>query len=185
VTADPTTHDVYLVDPTYNTVSVFDESGDANRGRVMARIDAGGEPQMAAVDPGNGNVYVGNYSSNTVSVIAPPADLAVTVIRSPAASPFSVTVTVADHGPLAARATTKQVPAGLTVISTPGDSTDHGTLVWASRDLTPGASVTYDLTVAVAGGIHATVELGGVTTAAATYDLDHADNTAFLTLRLG
>ena len=186
VAADPTTHDVYLTSPG-NDVSVFDESGDADNGKVKASVGVGNVPETVAIDPSNSNVYVTNLWDNTMSVIAPPADLAMTVTGpSHAASRFSVTVTVADHGPHAARASTNLlIPPGLTVISAPGASLDHGTLVWAAQHLAAGASVTYHATLAVAAGVHGTVQLGGVTTGAATYDPDPADNAAFLTVRLG
>ena len=117
VTVDPTTHDVYVANAVDNTVSVIDGAD-----HKLARLTVGTEPEALAVDPGNGNVYVADTAANTVSVITPPADLAMTVNGPPSAtSPFSVSVTVTDHGPAPAARTTANllVPQGLAVISAP------------------------------------------------------------------
>ena len=69
VVVDPNTHDVYVADGNANTVSMIDESGDANTGKVTATIGVGNVPNALAIDPSNQNVYVTNSQADTVSVI--------------------------------------------------------------------------------------------------------------------
>jgi YVTN family beta-propeller protein len=71
VAVDPTNHNVYVTtyDQTMSpqdisSVSVIDESGDANSGRVTATIPVGNTvPSAIAVDPTNHNVYVTTYGN--------------------------------------------------------------------------------------------------------------------------
>ncbi len=69
VAVDPTTHNVYVADGNADTVSMIDESGDANTGKVTATIGVGSVPNALAVDPSNQDVYVTNSQDFTVSVI--------------------------------------------------------------------------------------------------------------------
>ena len=79
IAVDPSTHYVYVANNGDNTVSVIDESGDAQTGTVIATISVGNTPSAVAVDPfgwwseptPSHNVYVTNQNDGTVSVISP------------------------------------------------------------------------------------------------------------------
>jgi len=126
VAVDPTTHDVYVANAGSNpgTVSVIDESGDANTGSVTATIPVGDDPDAVAVDPTTHNVYVTNSGSNTVSVIN--ADKVVTtIVDSSIDSPDAVAVDPTTHN--------------VYVVDTNDDGDDMASVIDESGDAHTGA----------------------------------------------
>jgi YVTN family beta-propeller protein len=72
VAIDPSTHNVYVANEGSDSISVIDESGDADNGTVTATVPIGSQPYGVAVDPVSHSVYVTN--GNTVSVIDESGD---------------------------------------------------------------------------------------------------------------
>ena len=90
VAVDPYTHNAYIANSGDGTVSVISETVAPVTGTVIGSpIQVGNEPDAVAVDPfapfpANDNVYVANYSDDTVSVIDESGDANTgTVIGSP------------------------------------------------------------------------------------------------------
>ena len=122
VAVDTSTHAVYVVNGDDNTVSVIDESGDANTGKVVATVGVGEIPVAVAADSSTHNVYVVNVGGDSVSVISGSTDK-VTATIPVGRTPQAVAVDSATHNVYVANAVSNSV----SVIDESGDA-DTGTV---------------------------------------------------------
>ena len=61
---------------------------------AVATVAVGALPESVMYDPGNGYVYAGNYTGNTVSVINPSATMTCTATFTPSAGTPAGTYTM-------------------------------------------------------------------------------------------
>ena len=125
VAVDTSTHEVYVTNGYDDTVSVIDESGDANTGKVVATVGVGEIPVAVEADTSTHNVYVVNEGGDSVSVISGSTDK-VTATIAVGRNPEAVAVDSATHNVYVANALSNSV----SVIDESGDA-DTGTVTEA------------------------------------------------------
>jgi DNA-binding beta-propeller fold protein YncE len=139
IAVDPSNHNVYVTDYAPDTasqqVSVIDESGDADNGKVTANIlippNLNTELDTIAVDPSNHNVYVANDGTfpATVSVIDESGDattntVTATIPLAGSGSIYNMAVDPSNHNVYVTRITKRynDDPKEVSVIDESGDA---------------------------------------------------------------